>query len=220
MYLKYPDNKLSIAQIVDKGFLEGIIRENEELKKVIHYDTNSRVLAVEDPKFMFYIRNILWSKFAEKVGYISITFKNKYDFAISFAGENRDLASKINELLLEREVSVFYDKNEQSRILAENVEDYLAPIYKSEAYYVVVLLSKDYPKKIWTKFESDNFKERFGDHSIIPIWYSDNYPGLFDETQKLGGLSFDPKGDISYQADEIVKILMLKLSDLRNEEKK
>ncbi|WP_179333621.1 TIR domain-containing protein [Winogradskyella costae] len=220
LYLKYPENKLSITQIVDKGFLEAILRNNEELKDVIHYDTNSRVLAVEDPKFMFYLRNVLWSKFAEKVGYISLAFSNKYDFALSFAGENRNFASKINDLLLEREISVFYDKNEQSRILAENVEEYLAPIYKSEAYFVVVLLSKDYPKKIWTKFESDNFKERFGTNSIIPIWYSDNYPGLFDETQKLGGLSFDPSKDMDKQATEIVDIIIEKLSDHRTKEKK
>lgn len=219
LYLKYPENKLSITQIVDKGFLEAIIRDNEELKDVIHFDSNSRVLAVEDPKFMFYLRNVLWSKFAEKVGYISLNFLNKYDFALSFAGENRDLASKLNELLLDREISVFYDKNEQSRILAENVEEYLAPIYKSEAYFVVVLLSKDYPKKIWTKFESENFKERFGTNSIIPIWYSDNYPGLFDETQKLGGLSFDTTKDLDAQAEEIIDIIIQKLSDHRNSER-
>jgi hypothetical protein len=219
VYLKYPDNKLSISQIVDKGFLEAIIRDNEDLKDVIHYDTNSRVLAVEDPKFMFYLRNILWSKFAKKVGYISLIFSNKYDFALSFAGENRDLASKINELLLEHEISIFYDKNEQSRILAENVEEYLAPIYKSEAYFVIVLLSKDYPKKIWTKFESDNFKERFGTNSIIPIWYTDNYPGLFDETQKLGGLSFDPSKELNPQAEAIIEVVINKLADLRNSEK-
>ena len=219
LYLKYPENKLSITQIVDKGFLEAIIRDNEELKDVIHFDSNSRVLAVEDPKFMFYLRNILWSKFAEKVGYISLTFSNKYDFALSFAGENRNLASKINDLLLEREISVFYDKNEQSRILAENVEEYLAPIYKSEAYFVVVLLSKDYPKKIWTKFESDNFKDRFGTNSIIPIWYTDNYPGLFDETQKLGGLSFDPTKDLDEQTKEITDVIVKKLSEHRTKEK-
>ena len=220
IYLKYPDHKLSITQIVDKGFLEGIIRDNEELKKVIHYDSNSRVLAVEDPKFMFYLRNIIWSKFSEKVGYISIAFSSKYDFALSFAGENRGLASKINDLLLEREISVFYDRNEQSRILAQNVEDYLAPIYKSEAQFVVVILSKDYPKKIWTKFESDNFKDRFGNNSIIPIWYTDNYPGLFDETQKLGGLSFDPEKSLDEQAEEIVEVLIEKLSETRSKEKK
>lgn len=217
VYLKYPEHKLSVAQVVDKGFLETIISNNTELQDVIHYDSNSRVLAIEDPKFMFYIRNLLWSKFAKRVGYISISFSHTYDFALSFAGENRDLASEINEILLEKEISVFYDHNEQSRILASNVEEYLAPIYRSEACFVVVLLSKDYPKKIWTKFESDQFKERFGTNSVIPIWYTDNYPGLFDETQKLGGLSFKPEDDIKSQAKDITEVLVEKLATVRNE---
>ncbi len=215
VYVKYPKHKLSVAQIVDKGFLEGIITDNEEIKDVIHFDKDSRILTIEDPKFMFYIRNVLWSKFAEKVGYLSISFKNKYDFALSFAGENRDLADKLNELLLEQEISVFYDKNEQYRIIAENVEDYLAPIYNSEAAFVIVLLGKNYPKKIWTKFESDNFKQRFGDNTIIPIWYNDNLPGLFDESYKIGGLVYDPTSDINEQAMQMVKIMTEKLSEER-----
>jgi hypothetical protein len=215
IYVKYPEHKLSVSQIVDKGFLEGIIRDNEDIKDVIHFDKDSRILTVEDPKFMFYIRNVLWSKFAEKVGYLSIAFKNKYDFALSFAGENRDLAEKINELLLEQEISIFYDKNEQHRILAENVEDYLAPIYNSEASFVIVLLSMNYPKKIWTKFESENFKQRFGENTIIPIWYKDNMPGLFDETQNIGGIVFDPTLHFEEQANEIVKVIVEKLSEER-----
>jgi len=215
IYVKYPEHKLSVAQVVDKGFLESIIRDNEEIKDVIHFDNDSRILTIEDPKFMFYIRNILWSKFAEKVGYLSITFINKYDFALSFAGENRDLAEKLNELLLEQEISVFYDKNEQHRILAENVEDYLAPIYNSEASFVIVLLSKNYPRKIWTKFESDNFKQRFGDNTIIPVWYNDNMPGFFDESHKIGGLMYDPTTDLNEQAKDMVKTITEKLSEER-----
>jgi hypothetical protein len=215
LYLKYPENKLSVAQIVDKGFLDAIIRNNEEIRDVIHYDSDARILTVEDPKFMFYLRNILWSKFSEKVGYLSISFKNKYDFALSFAGENRDLAEKLNESILENEISVFYDKNEQHRILAANVEDYLAPIYNSEASFIIVLLSKEYPRKIWTKFESDNFKQRFGDNTVIPIWYTDNYPGVFDETYKIGGISFDPAKDLEVQVKEITQMLKDKLSETR-----
>jgi hypothetical protein len=218
IYIKYPENKLSVSQIVDKGFLEGIIRDNSEIQDVIHFDTNSKILTVEDPKFMFYLRNILWSKFAEKVGYLSIIFKNKYDFALSFAGENRDLALEINNLLLEQEISIFYDKNEQYRILTKNVEDYLAPIYRSEASFVIVLLSQHYPKKIWTKFESDNFKQRFGDNTIIPIWYKDNMPGLFDESYKIGGLVFDQENSVKDQAITIVATIVERLSEERKKQ--
>src|SRR6266480_2185361 len=101
--------------------------------------------------------------FAKEVGFSSQAFKGKYDFALSFAGEDRPIARRLCELLSAREVEVFFDENEQHRILAENVEDYLAPIYKTEAAYVVPFLSGHYPRKIWTKFESDNFKSRFGE---------------------------------------------------------
>src|SRR5690606_760968 len=142
-----------------------------------------------------------WSKFSQQIGYVDKKFEKEYDIALSFAGENRDLAEIIFNKLSEREVSVFYDKNEQHRILAENVEEYLAPIYKTEAEYVVILLSNNYPKKIWTKFESEQFKHRFGENSIIPIWYTNTTPSLFDETTKYGGISYNPMDDLETQGE-------------------
>jgi hypothetical protein len=214
----HPELKISILQIVDKGYLQALIRNNEELQDVIHYDSNSRILTIEDPKFIFYIQNLLWSKFARQVGYLSILFKSKYDFALSFAGENRVLAEKINSLLTESDIAVFYDKNEQHRILADNVEDYLSPIYSTEARFVIALLSNSYPKKIWTKFESDNFKQRFGDKAIIPIWFSDCTPGLFDESRKYGGFTYEIGQDFDTQAQEIVNQLVRRLTEERVEE--
>lgn len=215
----YSEHKISISQIVEKGHLEGVIRDDKGIQDVIHYDSNSRILSVEDPKFMFYIRNLLWSKFSKQIGYLGFQFTSKYDFALSFAGENRNLAERINKILLENHIAVFYDKNEQSRILAENVEDYLAPIYSTEAKFVVPLLSMHFPKKIWTKFESDNFKQRFGDNSIISIWYSDCPVGMFDESKKYGGITFDIAEDIDIQAEYICKELIEKISQERIIEK-
>ncbi len=43
------------------------------------------------------------------------------------------MAKKLFELLSDLEFSVFYDSNEQSRIMATDIEEYLAPIYQSEA---------------------------------------------------------------------------------------
>lgn len=209
--------KLSINQVVEKGFLKKLIEENSLLQDVIHYDEQSNILTIEDPKFLFFIRNILWNKFAEQIGFVGIEFTRPYDFALSFAGENRDLAQILNLKLLEREISVFYDKNEQHRILASNIEDYLAPIYNSEADFVIVLLSKDYPKKIWTKFESEQFKQRFGENSIIPIWYSDTDQSVFDESRKYGGLTFNVNNELEVEADNIVSTVSKKLEEKKKE---
>jgi hypothetical protein len=215
---QYPEHRLSILQVTDKGHLEAVIRDDVTIQDVIHFDTNSRILSIEDPKFMFYLRNLLWTKFAKQVGYLSFEIKSIYDFALSFAGEDRDIAERLNNALLENDIAVFYDKNEQSRILGENVEDYLAPIYSSEARYVISLLSKTYPKKIWTKFESDNFKQRFGENSVIPIWFSDAPPAMFDESRKYGGITLDTTDNIDNQVKLIVDSLVTKISEARQEE--
>ncbi len=129
-------------------------------------------------------------------------------------------ADKFNKQDLILCVKAYYPANEQSRILAENVEDYLAPIYSTEAKFVVPLLSVNFPKKIWTKFESDNFKQRFGENSIISIWYSDCPVGMFDESKKYGGVTFDVTDDIDRQADHICIELIDRISQERIEEAK
>ena len=213
-----PDIRGSLGQVVDKGHLRDFLNENADLRDLFHYDSVTRVLAVEDPKVMYFLRNLLWSKFVKEVGFISIEYRSKYDFALSFAGENRGVAVALKEALLDAGLQVFYDKDEKHHILAQDVEQYLAPIYRSEARFIVVLLSKEYPRKIWTKFESENFKERFGENSIIPIWFDDAPPGMFDATVRIGGMSFDPAGSLHQQINAISEALVKKAGEERKEE--
>src|SRR5215467_1260195 len=65
-----------------------------------------RVLGVEDPKFMYLLRNLLWSKFVKQVGFLSIEFRSRYDFGLSFAGEDRSIAEKLSSALQEAEMEV------------------------------------------------------------------------------------------------------------------
>jgi len=212
----YPEHRGSVGQILEKGYLNDHIAKNPNLQDVVHFDQATSELSIEDPKFFYYIKNLLWSKFSEKVGYNSVEFDSQYDYALSFAGEDRNVAEKIFAQLTERELSVFYDKNEQHRILANNVEDYLAPIYRSEAVFVIALLGPDYPKRIWTKFESEQFKQRFGENAVIPIWFSNSPPGMFDETTKYGGLSFDRNNDIDKEVGGIVETLCEKIKEYKS----
>lgn len=214
-----PEHQGSVGQIVDKGFLSDHISKNATLQDVIHYDKDTTELSVEDPKFVFYLRNLLWTKFCKKIGYKSVEFDSRYDYALSFAGINRKIAEFLFEYLSTRELSVFYDKNEQYRILAENVEDYLAPIYKSEASFVIVLLSQEYPKRIWTKFESEQFKERFGENAVIPIWFSDATPSMFDETSKVGGITLDVTLLTNQELERIGDLLCRKIEEYKESNK-
>jgi len=138
----------SVGQVVDKGYLLDLVENDSEISAVVHYDKAAEQITVEDPQFIFFIRNIPWKGFATSLVFVGVEFPNRYDFALSFAGEDRALAEDLFTLLQTAEVEVFYDKNEQHRILASDIEEYLRPIYQSEALFVVVFLGAAYPKKI------------------------------------------------------------------------
>ena len=80
---------------------------------------------------------------------------------------------------------------------------------------MIVLLGPDYPKRIWTKIESDAFRTRLGDGSVVPVWFTTAPPGLFDETARRGGYTFDPGGDLHSQTVEVTELLLKKLGESR-----
>lgn len=210
---QHPELRGSVGQVVEKGYLKGLIATKPTLMDILHYDDETHVLGVEDPQFVFFLRNMLWNKFAERAGFLNVRFERTYDFALSFAGADRPHAARLFELLRENEFEVFYDKNEQHRILAENIEDYLGPIYRSEAAYVVCFLGPEYPKRIWTKFESEQFKMRFGENAVVPVWFTTAPTGIFDESSRVGGFMLDPTADVDAQLRELSDMLTRKLAE-------
>ncbi|HEY1607395.1 MAG TPA: TIR domain-containing protein [Allosphingosinicella sp.] len=214
----HPDMKGSVGQVVEKGFLKGLLNDPEKkniFSNVLFYDPDTYVIGIEDPKFFFYLKNLVWRAFTRQCGFAGDYFRGKYDFALSFAGQDRPLVEELAGQLKEREISVFYDFDEQHQILGQNVEEYLSPIYRSEARYVVPFLSREFPKRIWTKFESDQFRERFGENSVFPIRFIDVEGGWFTDEGKHGGLAYDPAQDAVPQVEKIVETLAARLIEDR-----
>lgn len=216
---RHPAQRSSVSQVVSKGFLADLIRTSGDIQRVLHFEPSSNTLVVQDPQFVYYIRNLSWPQFAEEVGFISMEFPSRYDFALSFAGSDRKIAEALFHALEEHELEVFYDRNEQHRILAENVEEYLAPIYASDAQLVVCVLGPDYPKRIWTKFESAQFKQRFKSGEVIPIVLSTAPLGVFDTAAQVGHIKWDVAGDFDAQVEATVELLISKCVDIRARKK-
>lgn len=212
---QHPEMRGSVGQVLDKYYLRDLIRSDPDISHVIHYDATAEQVTVEDPQFIFFIRNIPWKRFAAELGFLGVDFESRYDFALSFAGEDRAIAEELFRQLQEAESEVFYDKNEQHRILAVDIEEYLRPIYQSEARFVIALLSRSYPKKIWTQIESDQFQGRFKAGDVVPVWFSDAPVGMFDASRRLGGLTLDLSLPIKQEIERIVGVLLKKLADIR-----
>jgi hypothetical protein len=212
---KHPEQRGSVSQVVSKGFLSDLIQSSEDLQRVLHFDARNSMLIAQDPQFVFYLRNISWQRLADDVGFLSLDFPSRYDFALSFAGSDRGIAQALFDRLENDELEVFYDANEQHRILAADVEEYLAPIYASEAQMVICILGPDYPKKIWTKFESQQFRQRFGAGDVVPIVLNNTQVGAFDEAGRVGHIAWDVNADLDEQANLVVNALKRKCAELR-----
>jgi hypothetical protein len=131
----------------------------------------------------------------------------EYDFALSFAGEVRDVAKSIADLLIKNNARVFYDGYFESRMLGKKLTHYFHRKFGKDSKYVIILISKEYPMKDWTNLElsiareeASNRKEEF----ILPI--------RLDNTKILG-----IHDDICYldlrekSIEEAVELLLEKL---------
>lgn len=216
--IENPNHKNSVGQILTRGHLREHFEIEPKYSDVLFYNDETTELSVEDPKFFYYIKNISWSKLAKKIGFYTVEFTSAYDYALSFAGSERDIANYIYRKLSESEISVFYDNNEQARILSQDVEEYLAPIYRSESRFIVPILSNNYPSRVWCKFEAENFKQRFGEKSVIPLWLSNCPPGMFDLSNGTGGFTYNIEKDKEPQLDDFVELLIEKIHQIRLEE--
>ena len=208
IYVKYPIFKQSISQVAEKGYLSDLIVKNENHSKYLHYDIDAKILTVEDPKFMFYLRNLDWDATAKEIGFTNIHFNHKYDFALSFAGEIRDFPQRLSEILInDYDYNVFYDMNERAEILGRDLEEYFEPIYSSDAEYVIVFMDDHYANKVWTIFESKAYKERFAHDVVIPIISQSFVISPTDILFNKGYLRFDIKKDLESQMQELASLL-------------
>lgn len=98
----------------------------------------------------------------------------RFDFAFSFAGEDRIIVEDIKNYLKKRDYSVFYDNDFTHKLVGKNLYSYLRHIYKESGKYVVCFISENYAKKVWTNLEFSAIKERlmatfFAGDFLIPI---------------------------------------------------
>jgi hypothetical protein len=209
---RHPEERISVGQVVDKGYLQNLIA-TEGISSILHFEPTTRTLSVEDPHLMFYLRNLDWPSFVRDAGFTRVDFDEAYDVALSFAGEDREYAEKVHDYLSDVGYAVFYDLAEQHRIISQNLELFLGPIYESGARYVVAVLGEKYGVKRWTKFESDRFKPRVDAGEVVPIWSKAIPVSAFDTIREFGGLSFDPGGDLDEQARHAAEVIARMLQD-------
>lgn len=79
--------------------------------------------------------------------------EERYDIALSFAGEDRSYVEKVAEYLKANDVVVFYDKFEEVEMWGKELTEHLDWVYRTGAQYCVMFISKHYAEKMWANHE-------------------------------------------------------------------
>jgi hypothetical protein len=104
-----------------------------------------------------------------------------YDVALSFAGEDREYVEDVADHLRKAGVNVFYDKFATVQLWGRNLADHLSEIYGKRSRFVVMFISKYYPKKGWPMHERQSAQARAIRESKVIL-----LPARFDDTDIPG----------------------------------
>jgi hypothetical protein len=130
-----------------------------------------------------------------------------YDIALSFAGEDRKWADALAMALRKNGISVFYDEFEKAELWGKDLFQYLNKVYRRKAKFCVVLSSKNYLRKKWTRHELQSAQVKaFGQTQeyILPLKLDNTeLPGVNPTTGYIDATTTS--------VDKIVEIIAEKL---------
>jgi hypothetical protein len=213
--IHYPEVRGSINKI-KQDRLSTLIASKEVCAQYFYYNQDTKNFAIEDPALFYYLKNIDWEEMRHYCGFKGGGKEYEWDFAISFAGENRDLAREIACQLKLLDCSIFFDEFYETNYLGQAWREHFKVIFSEKSRFVVCLLDENHQRKIWPTFERETFEPRVSEGAVIPIFLDDTkFPGISRDVigiiLKREAMEKDMKG---YVTDEIAFKLHEKLSQI------
>lgn len=148
----------------------------------------------------------LWIKFED----IRKEFGSLYDLAISFAGEDRDIARAIAQDISSFGFKAFYDEYEKASLWGKDLYSHFTEVYSSKARHCLMIVSKYYKSKVWTNLERQAAQARaLQEHKeyILPLRIDDtDISGLLPT---IGYIDFR-----TTSIEEIADLIRIKLLDV------
>ena len=177
------------------------------------YNSDTKYFAIEDPALFYFLKHLDWIRLRSDCGFKKESTNTEYDFALSFAGENRELARAIAEQLETLDTTVFIDEYYEANYLGKAWSREFKRIFGETSRLVVCLLDSHHLKKIWPTFERECFLPRVEQEAVIPIYLDDTkFPGIPSD---IVGINFRwDKNEANWQnrvTDEITFKLMERL---------
>ena len=183
--------------------------------RYFYYNADTKNFAIEDPALFYYLKHLDWENLRQECGFKHTDKDYEFDFALSFAGENREITKQIAAQLEVMDCSVFFDELFENNYLGKAWAKTFEEIFKQRSRLVVCVLDQAHRDKIWPTFERECFSPRVADEAVIPIYLDDTtFPGI---PQDIVGINFSRNYEKNLEdqvTDEIVFRLLARLDDV------
>lgn len=208
-----PDVRGSINNIKEKR-LSILLRDKPICARHFYYNSETKNFAVEDPALYYFLKHLSWPKLRQDCGFRASSPDAEYDFAISFAGENRELARRIADQLAVLDTHVFFDEHFEANFLGKAWSQQFERIFGRDSRLVVCVLDKHYKDKIWPTFERECFLPRVSEGEVIPVFLDDTpFVGI---PKDIVGIRYQSGSDPNAEQNRITDQIVYKLIERLN----
>lgn len=167
-----PDVRGSINNIKEERLHE-LIASKPLVARHFYYNRETKNFSIEDPALFYFIKHLDWDRLRQDCGFRENSESFDYDLALSFAGENRELARYIAESLKMLDMTVFFDEMFEANFLGQAWSAQFKGIFGKQSRFVLCLLDIHHSNKIWPTFEREHFAPRVPEGSVIPVYLDD-----------------------------------------------
>ena len=212
-------NELSNAMPEVRGSINNIkehrltvlIQSKPICSRHFYYNQETKNFAIEDAALFYFLKHMDWNALRSDCGFREASKDYEWDFALSFAGENRELARCVAENLEILDARVFFDEYFEANFLGRTWSTEFKRIFADTSRLVVCLLDSHHKEKIWPTFERECFQPRVPDGDIIPIFLDDTlFVGIPSD---LVGIKFAWDHDAKDWQEDVISKIVYKLID-------
>src|SRR5260370_69073 len=104
---------------IKKHRLETLIESKPTVARHFYYNADTKNFAIEDPALFYFVKHLDWNQLRQDCGFREQSEDYEFEVALSFAGENRQLAQYIYDGLATLDVTVFYDEMFEANYLGK-----------------------------------------------------------------------------------------------------
>jgi hypothetical protein len=195
--------------------LRVLIESKALVQRHFYYNNETKNFAIEDPALFYFLKHLDWNQLRQDCGFRDEAASFEYDVALSFAGENRELARHIFDGLEMLDVHVFFDEMFEANFLGKTWANQFEAIFSTRSRFVLCILDRNHRDKIWPTFERQHFAPRVHEETVIPIFLDDTaFVGIPEDLVGIK-FNFNPSEDSGWKKradDEIVLKIIDKLS--------